>query len=56
MKANAPAIILGVAIVIAAIIYALSTRYEVVPDTQQRDAGAYKSAPMVLDRWTGKTK
>jgi hypothetical protein len=55
MKANLPAIILGVAIVVAALIYALSTRYELV---QTRTGGTDLAIdrPIVLDRWTGKTQ
>jgi len=48
VKMNLSVIILAAAIVVAAIIYACSTRYEVV---QTRTA--MYNQPYVLDRWTG---
>jgi hypothetical protein len=55
VKTNFPAIILAAGIVIAAIIYALSTRYELwIIRSVSRDITTER--PVVLDRWTGKTR
>jgi hypothetical protein len=49
MKANLPAIILATSIVIAAVIYACSTRYVVAVEHDDRGF-SYEYA---FDRWTG---
>ena len=49
MKANLPAIIIAAAIVIAAVIYACSTRYE--PVTEHSEYGITEQ--YAFDRWSG---
>jgi hypothetical protein len=52
MKSNLSAIILGAAIIVAAIIYGCSTRYEIV--TERDDRGF--SQEYAFDRWTGELR
>jgi hypothetical protein len=52
MKANLPAIILAAGIVIAAIIYACSTRYEIVIE----HVGSELTMEYSFDRWSADLK